>query len=132
MCLTFGVDYIVTLLPAFLARCRNIRPDCSSRRGRSNFITEDFDAAIGGGIELGSGYRLAFAGAFAPCRCWIGGLPPEPDACRSPGFASFEGIVCRLVAHWTNTRTAHAQRRRRRADVPAPAHSNANDQSGAA
>src|SRR5258708_11618663 len=55
MGLTFGVDYILPLLPAFLARYPNIRPDWRFESRQVDLIAEGYDAAIGGGIELAAG-----------------------------------------------------------------------------
>jgi DNA-binding transcriptional LysR family regulator len=55
MGLSFGVDYIVPMLPAFLRRYPNIRPDWQFETRQVDLITEGFDAAIGGGIELAPG-----------------------------------------------------------------------------
>ena len=54
MGLTFGVDYIVPLLPEFLKRYPNVRPDWQFESRQVDLIAEGFDAAIGGGIELAS------------------------------------------------------------------------------
>ena len=55
MGLTFGVDYILPLLPAFLRRYPGIRPDWQFESRQVELIAEGFDAAIGGGIELAPG-----------------------------------------------------------------------------
>src|SRR5258706_599655 len=55
MGLTFGADYILPLLPAFLARYPNIRPDWRFESRQVDLIAEGDDAAIGGGIELAPG-----------------------------------------------------------------------------
>src|SRR6185369_2351763 len=55
MGLTFGVDYILPMLPAFLARHSNIRPDWRFESRQVDLIAEGYDAAIGGGIELAPG-----------------------------------------------------------------------------
>src|SRR5246127_5662813 len=51
MGLNFGADYILPLLPAFLARYPGIRPDWQFTTRQIDLIAEGFDAAIGGGIE---------------------------------------------------------------------------------
>jgi DNA-binding transcriptional LysR family regulator len=56
--LTFGVDYIVSLLPDFLKRYPKIRPDWQFESRQVDLIAEGFDAAIGGGIELPPGLVL--------------------------------------------------------------------------
>ncbi len=53
--LTFGVDYILPLLPKFLKRYPNVRPDWQFKSRQVDLIAEGFDAAIGGGLELAPG-----------------------------------------------------------------------------
>src|ERR1700745_1235046 len=55
MGLNFGADYILPLLPAFLARYPGIRPDWQFHTRQIDMSAEGFDAAIGGGIEWGPG-----------------------------------------------------------------------------
>src|SRR6195256_6958157 len=55
MGLNFGADYILPLLPAFLARYPGIRPDWQFGTRQVDLIAEGYDAAIGGGIELAQG-----------------------------------------------------------------------------
>src|SRR5712692_9123690 len=55
MGLNFGADYILPLLPAFLARYPGIRPDWQFTTREFHLIAEGYDAAIGGGIEWGPG-----------------------------------------------------------------------------
>ncbi|MFL5039069.1 MAG: LysR family transcriptional regulator, partial [Xanthobacteraceae bacterium] len=53
--LTFGVDYILPLLPEFLQRYPSVRPDWQFESRQVDLIAEAFDAAIGSGIELAPG-----------------------------------------------------------------------------
>src|SRR5918995_6030180 len=55
MGLNFGADYIIPLLPPFLARYPNIRPDWQFTTRQVDLIAEGYDAAIGGGIDLAPG-----------------------------------------------------------------------------
>jgi DNA-binding transcriptional LysR family regulator len=55
MSLTFGLDYVLPLLPAFMQRYPAVVPDCSFENRQVDLIAEGFDAAIGGGMELASG-----------------------------------------------------------------------------
>ena len=55
MGLNFGADYILPLLPAFLARYPGIRPDWQFTTRQIDLIAEGYDAAIGGGIEWAPG-----------------------------------------------------------------------------
>src|ERR1700745_4029453 len=50
--LTFGVDYILPLLPEFLRNYPDIRPHWQFESRQVDLIAEGFDAAIGGGTEL--------------------------------------------------------------------------------
>lgn len=60
---SFGVDYVLPMLPAFLARYPAIRPDWQFDNRQVDLIAEGYDAAIGGGFELGPGI---VARALAP------------------------------------------------------------------
>ena len=51
----FGMDYILPLLPGFLARYPLIRPEWTFENRQVDLIAEGYDAAIGGGFELASG-----------------------------------------------------------------------------
>jgi len=55
MALTFGLDYVLPLLPAFTQRYPDVVPDFSFENRQVDLIGEGFDAAIGGGMELASG-----------------------------------------------------------------------------
>jgi hypothetical protein len=52
---SFGADYIVPLLPEFVARYPAILPDLHLENRPVDLIQEGFDAAIGGGFDLPSG-----------------------------------------------------------------------------
>jgi DNA-binding transcriptional LysR family regulator len=98
MGLTFGVDYILPLLPAFLRRYPGVRPDWQFTSRRVDLIAEGFDAAIGGGIELAAG---VVARALAPMhiiavasQAYLRGRPPPTDP---SGLAVLDGIVMRSL-----------------------------------
>src|SRR5436190_1977116 len=55
MGMTFGVEYILPLLPEFLRRYPNVRADWQFENRQIDLIAEGFDAAIGGGIDLAPG-----------------------------------------------------------------------------
>lgn len=55
MPLTFGIDYVLPLLPAFLERYPKVEVDWSFDNRQVDLIGEGFDAAIGGGMELAPG-----------------------------------------------------------------------------
>jgi DNA-binding transcriptional LysR family regulator len=96
MSLTFGVDYIVPLLPEFLKRYPKVRPDWQFESRQVDLIAEGFDAAIGGGIELAQGIvsrTLAPLHILAVASPSIvkGRTPPADPS----GLAAFDGIVMR-------------------------------------
>ena len=52
---TFGITYVMPLLPAFLARYPMIRPDWHFENRQVDLIAEGYDAALGGGFDLAPG-----------------------------------------------------------------------------
>jgi DNA-binding transcriptional LysR family regulator len=117
--LTFGVDYIVSLLPDFLRRYPKIRPDWQFESRQVDLIAEGFDAAIGGGIELPPGL---VSRVLAPLHI-IAVASPDYMKGRTPptdpsDLASFDGIVMR------SSRTRRIRERQMRnvsgAGMPAP------------
>lgn len=96
MGLTFGVDYVLPLLPAFLARYPGIRPDWQLDNRQVDLIAEGFDAAIGGGFELTPG---VVARSLAPAHiiavaspAYLCGRTPPADPA---GLAGWDGVVMR-------------------------------------
>src|SRR6476469_2546998 len=55
MGLTFGVDYVVPLLPEFLRRYPKVHPDWHFGSRQVDLIAEGLDAAIAGGLKLAPG-----------------------------------------------------------------------------
>jgi DNA-binding transcriptional LysR family regulator len=55
MPLTFGLDHVLPLLPAFMERYPDVQVDWSFENRQVDLIGEGFDAAIGGGMELAPG-----------------------------------------------------------------------------
>src|SRR4029077_10075508 len=96
MGLTFGVDYILPMLPVFLARHPNIRPDWRFESRQVDLIAEGYDAAIGGGIELAPGLVTR---ALAPLHVIAGASPAYLKGKTRPvdpaGLVAFDGIVMR-------------------------------------
>jgi DNA-binding transcriptional LysR family regulator len=92
----FGIDFILPLLPAFLKRYPNIRPNLQFENRHVDLIAEGFDAAIGGDIELAPGLvsrTLAPLHIIAVAsRSYIEGRTPPADP---SGLAAFDGIVMR-------------------------------------
>ena len=94
--LGFGVDYIVPLLPDFLRRYPDVRPDWSFESRPIDLIADGFDAAIGGGFELMPG---VVSRTLAPLHI-IAVASPAYMQSRTPpadpsGLAAFDGIVRR-------------------------------------
>jgi len=92
----FGADYIVPMLPAFLARYPAVQPDWHLDNRQVDLIADGFDAAIGGGIELSPGVvarELARAHIVAIASpAYLEGKP----CLREPGdLAELDGIVMR-------------------------------------
>ena len=52
---TFGLDYVLPLLPAFMMQYPDVQVDWSFENRQVDLIGEGFDAAIGGGMELAPG-----------------------------------------------------------------------------
>jgi DNA-binding transcriptional LysR family regulator len=96
--LTFGVDYILPLLPEFLKRYPKVRPDWQFESRQVDLIAEGLDAAIGGGIELAPGLvsrtlaPLHIVAVTSPG--YLKGRTPPADP---PGLATFDGIVMRSM-----------------------------------
>jgi len=93
---TFGMDYILPLLPGFLARYPAIRPDWRFENRQVDLIAEGFDAAIGGGIELAPGVvsrtlaPLHIIAVASPAYLKRRTRPTDPA-----GLASLDAIVTR-------------------------------------
>lgn len=118
MGLTFGADYILPLLPGFLARYPNIRPDWRFESRQVDLVAEGYDAAIGGGIDLAPGLvtrtlaPLHIIAVAAPDYLKGKKLPLDPS-----GLALFDGVAMR------STRTGRTRDRtmRNAAGVEIPA-----------
>jgi DNA-binding transcriptional LysR family regulator len=109
---TFGITYVMPLLPAFLARYPMIRPDWYFENRQVDLIAEGYDAALGGGFDLAPG---VVSRALAPAHlvavaspAYMAGRVPPAD----PGeLAELDGIVMRAsrtgrVGHRTMRNTA--------------------------
>lgn len=92
----FGLDYVVPLLPEFLARYPRVQPDWRFDNRRVDLIAESYDAAIGGGFELTPGVvarelaRAHLVAVAAPAYLKGRRAPREPGE-----LAAFDGIVRR-------------------------------------
>ena len=123
MGLTFGVDYIVSLLPDFLKLYPKVRPDWQFESRQVDLIAEGFDVAIGGGIELPPGL---VSRVLAPLHIIAVASPDYMKGRTSPtdpaDLAAFDGIVMR------SSRTGRIRERQMRnasgTQMPAPIKAN--------
>lgn len=96
MSLSVGLDYIMPLLPEFLARYPRIRPDWHFENRQVDLIAEGYDAAIGGGFELAPGI---ISRVLAPAHVIAVASPAYMKGRKLPADPSdlgdFEGIVMR-------------------------------------
>jgi DNA-binding transcriptional LysR family regulator len=106
MGLHFGADYILPLLPAFLARYPGIRPDWQFSTRQIDLIAEGYDAAVGGGIEWAPGVvsralaPLHLIAVASPKYLENRTLPADPT-----GLAAYDGIA------WRSSRTGRIRER---------------------
>ena len=93
---TFGMTYILPLLPAFLGQYPLIRPDWHLDNRQVDLVAEGFDLAIGGGIELAAGM---VSRALAPLHIIAVASPSYMKGRKRPTepseLAAFDGIVMR-------------------------------------
>jgi len=113
--LSFGIDYILPLLPDFVARYPGIRPDWQFDNRQVDLVAEGFDAAIGGGFELASGI---VSRVLVPAHVIAVASPAYLQGRKRPrepgGLSAFDGIVMRSartgrVRHWTMRNAAGAE-----------------------
>ncbi|MBJ7402674.1 MAG: LysR family transcriptional regulator [Bradyrhizobium sp.] len=104
---TFGTAHILPLLPDFLARYPQVRPEWHFENRQVDLVGEGYDAAIGGGFELLPGLvsrTLAPAHIIAVASpAYMSGRtsPTKPDE-----LAALDGIVMRSlqtgrIRHWS-------------------------------
>ncbi|AYQ29640.1 MULTISPECIES: LysR family transcriptional regulator [unclassified Polaromonas] len=96
---TFGIEYIVPLLPDFLARYPLLRPDWHFENRPVDLIAEGYDAAIGGGFALSPG---VVSRPLAPMHLVAVASPAlmagRPAPTDPAGLAALPGIVMRSSA----------------------------------
>lgn len=96
MALTFGLDYVLPLLPAFMQRYPDVVPDWRFENRAVDLIAEGFDAAIGGGMELAPGVVTR---ELAPLHIIAVASPEYLQGCRSPqhpdDLAALDAIAMR-------------------------------------
>ena len=104
--LDFGADYVIPLLPAFLARYPGIRPDWQFTTRQVDLIAEGYDVAIGGGIDLAPGI---ISRALAPLHLIAVASPAYLETRTPPadptGLSAFDGIA------WRSSRTGRIRER---------------------
>ena len=96
---TFGIGYILPLLPEFLRRYPLIRPEWIFENRPVDLIAEGYDAAIGGGFELPPGVIARALGpahliAVASPTYMVGRIPPSDPT----GLALLDGIAMRALS----------------------------------
>jgi DNA-binding transcriptional LysR family regulator len=97
---TFGMDYILPLLPGFIERYPAVRIDWSFTNRQIDLVGEGFDLAIGGGFELSPGIT---ARALTPLHV-IAVASPSYMAGRTPpatpdDLFALSGILMRSDTH---------------------------------
>jgi len=94
--LSFGVEYVLPFLPSFLARYPAIRPNWQFDNRQVDLVADGFDAAVGGGFELGPG---VVARALAPAHIVAVASPDFMRGRKHPAepsqLADFDGIAMR-------------------------------------
>lgn len=96
---TFGLAYLMPLLPGFMERYPRIRPEWHFDNRPVDLIAEGYDAAIGGGFELSHGVIARTLGpahlvAVASPAYMKGRTPPGDPA----GLQDLDGIVMRSLS----------------------------------
>lgn len=108
---SFGLDYLMPLLPAFLERYPAIRPEWHFENRQVDIVGEGYDAAIGGGFGLNPG---VVARTLAPAHLvavaapsWLTGRAPpahprELDGCGATGRCAGQGArkLCWRCQPW--------------------------------
>lgn len=106
MPLTFALDHVLPLLPAFMDRYPDVEIDWSFENRQVDLIGEGFDAAIGGGMELSPGVvaqRLAplHVIAVASPKYLLGRqVPREPHEMQGVDGISMRSAVTGRVRVW--------------------------------
>ncbi len=95
---SFGISYILPMLPDFMKRYPLVRPEWMFENRRVDLIGEGYDAAMGGGFELASG---VVARVLAPAHlvavaspAYMRGrvMPSDPSE-----LSGFDGILMRSL-----------------------------------
>lgn len=96
---TFGLAYLMPLLPGFMARYPRIKPEWHFENRPVDLVAEGYDAAIGGGFELSPCIVARTLGpahliAVASPAYMRGRTPPGDPA----GLQDLDGIVMRSLS----------------------------------
>lgn len=96
MSVTFGADVLLPLLPQFLARYPQVRPEWRFENRQVDLVAEGYDAAIGGGFDLAAGL---VARPLAPAHIVAVASPAHVEGrvlpLRPEHLAEWDGIVMR-------------------------------------
>lgn len=94
----FGCDFLLPMMPAFLARYPAVQPDWHFENRQVQLIREGFDAAIGGGFDLPPGL---VARELAPLHLVAVATPQFMRGRKAPrrpaDLAQHEGVAMRSV-----------------------------------
>lgn len=107
MSLSFGLEYVLPVLPAFLERHPAVRPDWHFDNRKVDLIAEGFDAAIGGGFDLSPGIVKSTLGPAHIIAVAAPGSPADRARPSHPrDLVDLDGIVMRSpntgrIRHWT-------------------------------
>jgi DNA-binding transcriptional LysR family regulator len=95
---TFGMDYLMPLLPGFLARYPRIRPEWHFENRQVDLVGEGYDAAIGGGFDLNPGVvARALAPAHLVAVAAPGWLAQRPLPMHPRELAGQDAIAMRFL-----------------------------------
>jgi len=104
---TFGMDYLMPLLPAFLARYPRIKPEWHFENRQVDLVGEGYDVAIGGGFGLNPG---VVARTLAPAHLvavaapsWAAGraLPRHPRELAGADAIGMRFLQSGRLRDWT-------------------------------
>lgn len=103
---TFGHDYLLPMLPTFLAAYPDVQLDLGFENRQVDLIGEGFDAAIGGGMELPAGIvarRLAplhVVAVASPSYLQGRPVPQEPEELAALDGLSMRSALTGRVRVW--------------------------------
>ncbi len=104
---SFGLEYLMPLLPGLLARYPQIRPEWHFENRQVDLIAERYDVAIGGGFQLAQG---VVARTLAPAHLvavaapgWLAGrpLPLHPRELAGSGAIGMRFLQSGRLRDWT-------------------------------